>query len=288
MSVAGASRQSVRLTAERRSDGQVLVVGPWVRGRLLLFDLGYYAFSLFERIERHGGYFVSRLKQGANPRIVGVNRGTPTVVGERLQDVLPTLRREVLDATVEVEVPHRPYRGRRRTVRKRLRLVGVKDAASGAYHCYLTNIAPEDLAPEHIAQCYALRWEVELLFRELKTHYRLEDLPSRKPEVVKALVYAAALTLLVSRRLLHALRQALGRRAERLKAHRWAAILADVAADLLLLLLNPPRETRALQIKLNRLLLHEAPDPNATRPSLLQAVEAGIHRYRRTPRPCTA
>ena len=129
---------------------------------------------------------------------------------------------------------------------------------------------------------------MELLFRELKTHYRLEDLPSRKPEVVKALVYAAALTLLVSRRLLHALRQALGGRAERLKAHRWAAILTEVATDLLHLLLNPPRETRALRINLNRLLFHEAPDPNVNRPSLLQAVEAGIHRYRRTPRPCTA
>jgi len=149
-------------------------------------------------------------------------------------------------------------------------------------HLYLTNARPEELAAEHIGRSYALRWEVELLFRELKTHYRLKQLPSRNPEVVKALVYAAALTLLVSRRLLHSLRQALGSRAEGLKSQRWAAIVSSVAADLLLLVLRPPRETRPLHRRLNKLLLHEAPDPNVRRLSLLQAVETGVHQYRRT------
>ena len=47
VSVTGASRQTVKLTAERRSDGKVLRVGTWVRGRLLLFDLGYFRYQLF-------------------------------------------------------------------------------------------------------------------------------------------------------------------------------------------------------------------------------------------------
>jgi len=285
MSVAGKSRQSVKLTAERRHDGPVLQVGPWVAGRLMLFDLGYYGFSLFERIDRNGGYFISRLKAGANPLIVAVNRAhrgrSVALEGERLQDVLGRLKREVLDVDIEVRVQRRRYAGRRRSVRKVFRLVGVRDPDTGEHHLYITNVGVEDLAAEHIQRSYALRWEVELLFRELKSHYRLEELPSRKPQVVKALIYAAALTLLVSRRLLDAVRQVLGKHADRLKVHRWAVLVSTIAADLLLLVLRPPRETRLLHRHVRRLLLHEAPDPNVNRLSLLQAVEAGVHEYRR-------
>lgn len=292
MSVAGNGRQSVKLTAEREHDGPVFRIGPWVKGRLLLFDLGYYGFSLFERIGRNGGFFLSRLKAGANPTIVSVNRThrgrKVALVGAKLQDVLAKLKREVLDVNIEVRVARRRYAGRRRTVRIVLRLVGVRDAASGKYHLYVTNIAPADLSAEHVQRTYALRWTVELLFRQMKEHYRLEDLPSRKPEVVKALVYAGALTMLVSRVLLDAVRQALGSGTERLKEQRWAAIFSTIAADLLLLLSNPPRETVALQRTLCRLLLHEAPDPNVKRLSLLQAVEAGTHRYRPQTSPCLA
>lgn len=292
VSVTGKGRQSVKLTSEREHDAPVFRIGPWVTGRLLLFDLGYYGFSLFERIGRNGGFFLSRLKAGANPTIVSVNgahRGRKVALeGAKLQDVLAKLKRAVLDVNIEVRVPRRRYAGRRRTVRTVLRLVGIRDAASGKYHLYVTNIAPEDLSAAHVQRTYALRWTVELLFRQMKEHYRLEDLPSRKPEVVKALVYAAALTMLVSRTLLDAVRHLLGRHAERLKEQRWAALFSTIAADLLLLLLNPPRETVALQRTLCRLLLHEAPDPNVKRLSLLQAVEAGTHRYRPQTSPCPA
>ena len=45
-----------------------------VRGPPTLFDLGYYGFSLFERINRNGGFFLSRLKSTGNPTIVSLNR----------------------------------------------------------------------------------------------------------------------------------------------------------------------------------------------------------------------
>ncbi len=293
MSVAGNGCQSVKLTSEREHDGPVFKVGPWVAGRLLLFDLGYYGFSLFERIGRNGGFFLSRLKSSANPTIVSVNRThrgrKVELVGEKLQDVLAKLKREVLDVNVQVRVPRRRYKGRRRTVRMVLRLVGVRDPSTNRYHLYVTNVAPQDLSAEHVQRTYALRWSVELLFREMKQHYRLEDLPSRKPEVVKALVYAAALTMIVSRTLLGAVRRVLGSNtAGRLKEQRWATIFTGVAADLLLLLVRPPRETGVLNRLLCRLLLHEAPDPNVKRKSLLQAVEAGTHSYRQRLEPCPA
>ena len=42
---------------------------------------------------------------------------------------------------------------------------------------YLTNIPVEILAAEDIARLYAARWEIELIFKELKSHYRMDQIP---------------------------------------------------------------------------------------------------------------
>ncbi len=47
-----------------------LPTGEWVAGALILFDLGYYDFWLFDRIDANGGWFVSRVKANADFEIV--------------------------------------------------------------------------------------------------------------------------------------------------------------------------------------------------------------------------
>ena len=284
VSVTGTSRQGVKLTAEREHEVRVLRVGPWVRGRLLLFDLGFFRYQLFACITRNGGYFLARLKRHANPCIVAVHRRhrgrALALVGERLQDVLARLQREVLDVEVEVTFPRRSYGGRVHRDRQRLRVVGLKDEASGEYHLYCTNVASEKLAAEDVCAVYAARWQVELLFRELKSTYRIDELPSARRPVVEALVYAAILTFTVSRRLREAVRGKLRHFADRMPEQRWARLFAAVATDLLLLMTRPPRETRLTERLVSILLLHEAVDPNRDRPSLIHAVESRRHAYR--------
>ena len=74
-SVFGKSEHRIQLTAERRHESRVLKIGDWVKERLLLFDLGYFSYALFDRIHRCGGFFVSRLKEGCNPMLVAVHQG---------------------------------------------------------------------------------------------------------------------------------------------------------------------------------------------------------------------
>jgi putative transposase len=47
-----------------------LPTGEWVAGALILFDLGFYDFWLFDRIDANDGWFVSRVKSNAHPQIV--------------------------------------------------------------------------------------------------------------------------------------------------------------------------------------------------------------------------
>jgi IS4 transposase len=279
MSVKGQGPRSVKLTSGRQHDSPVFRVGRWVRDRLLMFDLGYFRYQLFDCIDRNGGYFISRLKENANPEITATlrqwrGRSVP-LVGERLRDIIEHLQREVLDVEVEVAFRRRVYAGSQSGAHRSLRLVGVKNVETGRYHLYVTNIPPERLTAEQVARVYAGRWQIELLFKEMKSHYRLEDLPSRKPHIVEVLLYATLVTLVVSRRLLRAVRQALRGRPHTVPEGRWAAIFAAVSSAILDLLLAPARLARYLARWTEGMLLREAGDPNLSRPSLLARVENG-------------
>jgi hypothetical protein len=54
----------VKIPSGREADGPLLRAGKWVRGKLLLFDLGYYRFQLFQCIDREGGFFISLARWG--------------------------------------------------------------------------------------------------------------------------------------------------------------------------------------------------------------------------------
>lgn len=192
VSVRANGPKSIALVGERTADIKPLKVGAWVKSRILLFDLGYYAHRLFAKIAERGGFFVSRLKEGADPLFVRsfiVHRGRAVdLEGQRLSDVLPRLQRGFLDAEVELSFKRRVYNGRRSSDTSRCRLVAVWGDEARKYHLYLTNIGPEVLTAEEVASLYSMRWEVELCFRELKSQYALDKFRTTNPDIVEALI----------------------------------------------------------------------------------------------------
>lgn len=273
MGVQAKGPRTVKVKPERVGDRQLLRIGRWVAGKLLLLDLGFYRFSLFANIDRYKGYFLSRLKQNGNPRIVRVlsrcrGRAIP-LVGRRLGEVRRRLKREVLDAEVEVTFLRRRYRGSRHKDRARFRLVGVLNPEDGAYHFYLTNLPAGQWSAEEVARLYSLRWEIELVFRELKTSYRMDQLPSRKPEVVEALIYASLLTLFTSRHILSAVREYLAA-TDHAPEERWGRVFNAAAMDILVIILDQPSHAREIARRIEPFLLRTAVDPNRGRVLLLE------------------
>jgi IS4 transposase len=266
MRVLDAAPTKVRISPERMDDRTPWrKVGPWLRDRLLLMDLGYYSFHLFARIDDNGGYFLSRLKANANPvidRALRRWRGQSIPIeGRKLKELLRPMQRQVLDAEVTLRFQKRVYRGRHRTGRRAFRLVALYNKEKRRYHCYLTNLPPEQMPAEHVGQLYTLRWQVELFIKALKHHGHLDQLPSRKKAVVDCLLWAAILATCLSQRLLRQVRAVIGED-RAIPMLRWAALFSRVAEDLLRLWLRPDRR-RARELR--RLLLHDAPDPNRHR-----------------------
>ena len=197
------------------------------------------------------------------------------LVGKRLKEVAGRLKRDILDVEVEVAFKRRVYCGIRRTAQRRLRLVAVRLPESTDYRFYLTNIDPDSLDAHAVAQTYAARWQIELIFKELKSHYRLEELPTRKAHIVETLLLGAVITLLVSRRMLLAVQERLRHTSFKMPEGRWAAIFVAAAPAILDIVVLPPRVSKVIARRLESMPLHEAPDPNRSRQLLIERVECG-------------
>lgn len=275
MSVTGKGAHSVQLCSERRNDSKLLHVGPWVKDRLLLFDLGYYGYRLFRNIGLQGGFFVTRLKVNANPKIIRVLNGNPAdsaLEGLPLQSALARLRRATFDAIVRVS-----YKNKRgRLAHAEFRLVAVRNQETKKYHLYITNVPEERLSVEDIGKTYAVRWEIEILFRQLKSQFRLDEIPSANKDAVHALLYATLLTLAVSNAFHKALRKRCPDEADRMPAERWSVVFATLAQSLLAILLASRRRGKRRERDLLTVMLHEAVDPNRSRAGGLLGELEGI------------
>jgi len=279
--------KSIGLFSGNTAEINTIRIGPWIKDHVLLFDLGYFKYELFSRIRKNEGHFVSRLKTTANPTIVSVlrtHRGNAIdLAGQKLQDVLPRLRREVIDVEIEVafkgssskakqdtDDTFETYNPRKGTPKDRetFRLVGIFDKESNAYHLYLTSLSPEQLTAEDVALLYRARWSIELIFKELKRLYKLDVISSGAPDVVEALVLTAMLTLVVSHRVLNQMRLLAPEKSERFTPLRWAETFYASAPKLLNLVLDYAN-INVDAFTLMMFYMDEGIDPNVNRERLL-------------------
>lgn len=269
------SMKSVSLFGERTHDIKTLRIGPWIKNRILLIDLAFYKHHIFTRIAENGGFFVSRLKGTADPLIVSVNsicKGRSIdVVGKRVSEVLPKLKRQILDVEVEVQIKRGRYKGKQRKDTVQFRLVAVYNKEARRYHTYLTNIPCDVLKSEEIASLYGARWEIELIFKELKSRYALDMIKTTNPQIIEALIWVAILTLLTSRLIYNLVRrraEAQGKEVVRFTHLRWSVIFSETAGKHLTALL------RYLNIKMDMMDFYSLYDNQSFDP------HANRHRFR--------
>lgn len=70
-------------------------------------------------------------------------------------------------------------------------MVAVYNDEDEKYHLYFTNISLDLLKPEEIARLYGARWEVEILFKELKSKCALDVVPTANPQIIEASIWIA-------------------------------------------------------------------------------------------------
>jgi IS4 transposase len=265
------SPKSIGIYAETTNELKTLRMGPWIKDRILLIDLGFYKHQLFAKIKENGGYFVSRLKESADPLIIEVYNTCPgnsiDVKGKYLSEILPKLKRQVLDVEVEITFKVRNYNGKSKTKMdtEKFRLVAVYNKDEEDYHVYLTNISKDDLTPEDVAKLYGARWDIELIFKELKSRYDLDVVNTRNPQIVEAYIWIAILTLFISRRIYNIVRKHNPKeKMVRYTQLRWSTIFTENAGDQLTLILRYYGVERTFETVMN-VYQSQALDPHVNR-----------------------
>ncbi len=265
------SPKSIGIYPERTNELKTLRIGPWIKDRILLIDLGFYKHLLFSKIKQYGGSFVSRLKGNVNPLIIDSYNTCPgnsiAVKGKYLNEILPKLKGEVLDVEVEISFKRPNYNGKSKTKMdtERFRLVAVYNLDEEKYHIYLTDISPDVLCPEDIAKLYGARWDVELLFKELKSRYDLDVVNTTKPHTIEAYIWISILTLFISRRIYNIVRKHSPKeKMVRYTQLRWSTIFTENASDQLTLILRYCGVERTFETVMN-VYQSQALDPHVNR-----------------------
>jgi hypothetical protein len=135
-------------------------------GTLLLFDRGYFAFEWFDELTSAGFFWISR--QIASPSFP-------------IHSILHT-QDGLFDAIV--------WMGASRDNQARYAVRLIRYRYRGHWYSYLTNVLnPLILPASEVVRLYARRWDIELAFRLLKDHLRLNLLWSAKWQVIGAQIW---------------------------------------------------------------------------------------------------
>ncbi len=158
-----------------------------LRGDLWVADRGYLDLTYLRDMHRHGGFFIMKSKAGLNPQVIDAYRED----GQRLKScqdrdfqALTSKWPKQQRAELEVEWLIEGERFRARLIVS----WNPKDKCFG----YLITNLPQDNYTIHL-RClgYKLRWQVELLFKEWKSHTNLHKFDTEKESIAESLIWAS-------------------------------------------------------------------------------------------------
>ena len=202
ISVFGLVPLIARLSSRKIHDSKLFPeLSTFSPGALLLFDNAYAAYGKLGEIAGAGLHFIAPMRRHGMPHVLRVRRGPKRVRAKvasasRAVPLRSLLGRDVRVAdTWDLDVLVRPSVGDDRGPIP-MRLV-IRPGRKRSYF-YLTNVSHRWKA-EAVAELYRLRWQIELVFKELKQHLSLEAVPTKDPRAAQVFVWASLLALTVSR-----------------------------------------------------------------------------------------
>jgi hypothetical protein len=173
-----------------------------IAGQLLLEDRGYELRQFFMDVQAAGGFFIIRGRKCIRPMIrkayTRSGRRIRFLEGKHLQwKILP---QEDLDLDIEWndDSGKVSYVGRLVAIYKR----GKRNKKTFTY--LHTNLDRRTFTSDDVGTLYRLRWQIELLFKEWKSHASLHRFDTSKSAIAEGLIWASILAATVKRFVAHA------------------------------------------------------------------------------------
>ena len=228
-----------------------------LKNKLILFDLGYFDFQLFKDIQEIGGFFLTRIKENTSVIIGEVIEGLPKKFeGYPLLNIrLPKVKSKIIEVMGILEKNYKPFLS--------VRVVGFWNPMEKRYHWYVTNLI---VSAKLIYPLYRLRWQVELIFKSIKSSLRWKDLSSSNKNIIYSLTLAAIAGSMIA----HPIGRSLI--LEKMENKKYAntvqrniIVLVNVAKVLSKYILQPIKNNFLELMKLLEMFLKEFIEPNANK-----------------------
>ena len=164
-----------RLTPGNVQDVRIARELSFPAGSVVVVDRGYYDFALFKKWARENVFYVTRLKRGAQYRVL--QRRTPP------QGILA-------DQTIQLT----GVKAQRADLEP-LRRVVARDPDTGQRLVFLTNHF--DLGATTIARLYKDRWQIEIFFKELKNTLKIKSFVGSTPNALLTQIWTALISIVL-------------------------------------------------------------------------------------------
>jgi hypothetical protein len=207
MSLLGDNLISVALTPDSECERHHLPCPSDVAGKLILADRGFDGLAYMEEVNRLGGHFLIRAKKSLDPCVSAIRcrRGTRyrRLEGRRLRGVLQRLPKgKPTDMDVCWEINGK--------VQRAFRLIVQWNPVKKDWIRLLTNLDRHAFPAHVVVKTYRLRWQIELLFKELKSYANLHKFSTAKATIAEGLIWASLAAAFLKRYLAHACQRVVG------------------------------------------------------------------------------
>jgi len=180
------------LTADTTSERLHSPKAEELKNTLTLEDAGYFDRRRIIEIDNQGGYVIGQAACNINPVIVEAYDYDGNEIlkwrGKKLKELKLKDNNTPVDLTVRWPGYDMDFRVVAFWYKKKKRIG------------YLVTNLPRDSVPaDDIVGLYRLRWQIELLFKELKSYCNLKKFSTGNKHLVKTLIYASFITVLLKR-----------------------------------------------------------------------------------------
>jgi hypothetical protein len=188
---------AVALTPDKEAERHHLPDPAQLNNKLLLADRGYPALPYFKALDQCGASFVMRLTRSWRPYVIAVHHKTRVTVLPKpvpIDTFLAHNPNQAFDLDAEFG------KGEGRTT-FRLMVVPGKEPAMTRL---CTNLPRDRFSTDLVGKLYRFRWQVEICFKEWKSHANLHAFDTANPHIAEGFIWASLAAAIVKRFLAHA------------------------------------------------------------------------------------
>lgn len=160
---------------------------------LSLFDRGYGSLERLHVLEQEKGYFICRMKDCITPCILAAYDGNHRRIISFENQLLKHI---VLKRNHDYELN---VQFKKNKAFKHLRLIALWNPHTKKHVFLLTNTIHQQLSAQQVGRLYRLRWQIELLFKELKSYTELRRFLTANHRIAEGFIWAALCALAIRR-----------------------------------------------------------------------------------------